>query len=114
VLAGAGDGAQYEVDIPYFADRDVLSLHTLLTRQHENKDAVLSVAQAQIVQTLAAGHAVYALDELKHNRRTLDALHKRHPEWGQVETDALFAPYRRSLGWAGARGPVWQLTLRHP
>ncbi len=114
LVAGAGDGAQYEVDIPYFADRDVLSLHTLLTRQRDDRDAALAQAQAQIAQTLASGRAVYALDELKHNRRTLDALRKRHPEWGQIEMNALFAPYRRTLGWTGPRGVVWRLTPLNP
>ncbi len=113
IVAGAGDGAQYEVDIPYFADRDVLSLHSLLTgteRRRQTGSDALAQAQAQIAQTLVSGHAVYALDEIKHNRRTLNALYKKHPEWGDAEMTALFAPYQRTLGWSGSRGTVWRLT----
>ncbi len=110
LVAGAGDGADLEVNVPYFADRDVLSLHTTLTRAREDKTRALAVGQAQMAQTLASGHAVYALDELWHNRRTWIALQQRHPEWGRADLQTLCAPYRRALAWTGPRGPVWRLT----
>ncbi len=112
LLAGAGDGAQCEVDVPYFADRDVLSLHTLLTRARDDKGAALLSAASQMAQTGQFGHAVYACDELWHNRRTFDALHRRHPEWTRADLQSLCSPYRRTLAWVGPRGPVWRLTPR--
>lgn len=108
LVAGAGDTAPLEVEIPYFADRDVLSLHTLLTRQREDKDAALLQARAQIADTLQSGHAVYALDEL-WNRRTLDALHAKHPEWSRDDLTALCLRQREA--WEGPRGRVWQVAL---
>jgi len=110
LLAGAGDGAQCEVDIPYFADREVVSLHGLLTRAHENKTLAWNAASAQMAQTTLSRHTVYALDELWHNKRTGDALARRHPAWTHADLVALCAPYRRTLAWVGPRGPVWRLT----
>ena len=106
IVAGAGDMAQNEVDIPYFADRDVLSLHTLLTRKRGDKAAALQQAQAQIAQTLQSGHTVYALDEL-WNRRTLDALRQKHPEWTLNDMTALCL--RRQAAWTGPHGCVFQV-----
>lgn len=114
IVAGAGDTAQYEVDIPYFANRDVLSLHSLLTHAHENEEVALRDATAQVAQTLAAGHSVYLLNDVRYNKKTFEALHKRHPEWGAAEMNSLFAPFKQSLGWNGKRGPVWRLTLKTP
>lgn len=108
LLAGVGDTAQNEVDIPYFADRDVISLHTLLTRKRGDKSAALLQAQSQISDTLQTGHAVYALDEL-WNRRTLAALREKHPEWGRDDMKALCLRQREA--WAGPRGRVWQISL---
>lgn len=114
LVSGVGNMAQCEVDIPYFADRDVLSLHGLLTHWHEDKAQTLDDAQSQIARTLASGRAVYALDEMAAPRwpRTLSDLHRnhKHPEWGTSEMQTLFAPYQRSLAWAGPRGKVWRLT----
>ncbi len=110
LLAGAGDGAQCEVDIPYFADREVVSLHTLLTRAREDKTKAWNAAAAQMALTVRSGHAVYALDELWHNKRTSDALTHRHPTWTHPDLQTLCAPYRRTLAWVGPRGPVWRLS----
>ena len=110
LLAGAGDGAQCEVDIPYFADREVVSLHGLLTRAHENKALAWNAASAQMEQATFSHHAVYALDELWHNKRTAEALAHRHPSWTHADLVLLCAPYRRTLAWVGTRGPVWRLT----
>ncbi len=89
LLAGAGDGAQCEVDIPYFADREVVSLHGLLTRAHEDKAQAWDTASAQIALTVRSGHAVYACDELWHNKRTWDALTHRHPDLDPCRPDRL-------------------------
>lgn len=110
LLAGAGDGAQCEVDIPYFADREVVSLHTLLTRARESEPQAWDAAAAQMALAVRSGHAVYALDELWHNKRTWDALTHRHPSWTRANLQALCAPYRRTLAWVGPRGPVWRLS----
>ena len=51
LVAGAGDGGPCEVALPYFADREVVSLHGLLTRSRNDKAAALfgaGGAQAQM------------------------------------------------------------------
>lgn len=113
LVAGAGDGGPCEVALPYFADREVISLHGLLTKKRDDKAAALSLAQSQMSSTLASGHAVYALDEVvpSHNEKTLAALSAKH---GLTDNDlkALLSPYLRTLAWQSPRGPVWRLTGR--
>ncbi len=111
LVAGAGDGGPCEVALPYFADRDVISLHGLLTKKRDDKAAALSLAQSEISAALASGHAVYALDEVvpMHNEKTLAALAAKH---GLTDADleTLLSPYVRTLAWQSGRGPVWRLT----
>lgn len=115
LVAGAGDGGPVEVALPYFAGREVVSLHGLLTRARDNRPAALGEAQAQMDTALASGHAVYALDEVipgpGHNRHTQAALLHRH---GLTTADlsGLLRPYTRTLAWQSGRGPVWRLTLK--
>ncbi|MBV9849309.1 MAG: glycosyltransferase family 39 protein [Armatimonadetes bacterium] len=110
LLAGAGSLAQCEVDIPYFAGRDVISLHTLLTRARNDKAAALAAARAQAAQTWASGHAVYALDELWHGAQAWNALAKKHPGVGPSDLTgwAVRAP---TPAWTDKHGrPVWRLA----
>ncbi len=123
LVAGAGDGGPCEVALPYFADREVLSLHGLLTRSRNDKGEALfgaGGAQAQIDASLLAGHAVYALDEVipagvnlgaAHNPHTLADLAARH-SLTQGDLKTLLSPYTLSLAWHSPRGPVWRLTPR--
>jgi hypothetical protein len=125
VVAGAGYGGTCEVALPYFADRDVVSLHGLLTRSRNDKAAALfgpGGAQAQINAALAAGHAVYALDEVipagvnlgrAHNQLTLNALAKDH-HLTQADLKTLLSAYTLTPAWHSPRGPVWRLTPRLP
>ena len=110
LLAGAGNNGQCEVFIPYFADRDVISLHTLLTRAHNDKAAALGVAQGQMAQTWASGHTVYALDELWHGTQAWSALAKRHP--GVIPADLQgWAARATQPAWTDLHGrPVWRLV----
>jgi len=113
LVAGAGDGGPCEVALPYFADRDVISLHGLLTKARDDKAAALLQAQTEIAATLASGHAVYALDEVvpSHSPRTLAALSAKHRLTGEDLT-RLLSPYGRTWAWDSPRGPVWRLTKR--
>ena len=115
VVAGAGDGGPCEVALPYFADREVVSLHTILTRSHDNQAASLATAQAQIAAALAQGHSVYALDEIipGHDPHTFSALAGRH-RLAPAYLPALLSPYRRTPAWRSPRGPIWRLTARIP
>ncbi len=116
LVAGAGDGGPCEVALPYFADRDVISLHGLLTKKRDDKLAALSLAQSEIDTTLASGHAVYALDEVIpwHNAKTLAALSAKH-HLTAADLQILLSPYVRTLAWQSGRGPVWRLEGRpHP
>jgi len=113
LVAGAGDGGPCEVALPYFADRDVISLHGLLTEKRDDKAAALTFAQSQITSTFASGHAVYALDDVvpTHNAKTLAALSAKH-HLTSADLTLLLSPYVRSLAWQSPRGPVWRLTLK--
>ena len=101
--------------MPYFADRDVISLHTLLTRARNDKAAALAVAQAQMAQTWASGHAVYGLDELWHGGQAWDALRKRHPGVvgpADLQPWAVRAP---QPAWIGPHAhPIWRLLPPPP
>ncbi len=111
VVAGAGDGGPCEVALPYFADREVVSLHGLLTKARDDQPAAFAAAQAQIADTLAMGHAIYALDEVipGHDPHTFAALAIRHHVL-PTDLKTFFAPYQRTLAWRSPRGPVWRLT----
>ena len=115
IVAGAGDGGPCEVALPYFADREVVSLHTILTRSRDNQPASLAIAQAQIAAALAQPHAVYALDEVipGHDPHTFAALAARHHLSRDYEK-TLLSPYHRALAWRSPRGPIWRLTPRTP
>lgn len=109
VVTGAGDAAQCEVDIPYFADRECVSLHTILTRQHNDPVAAIEVARSQMDSALAAGHNVYALDEVWNSPLAMASLEQHHPGWVMADEKILFQPYRRIHAWMGSDGWVWQL-----
>lgn len=111
LVAGAGDGGPCEVALPYFADREVVSLHTLLTRRRNDKAQAFADAHTQIDSSLAAGHAVYALDDTipGHNPHTLAALSLRH-HINDADLRVFLSPYRRTLAWQSPRGPVWRLV----
>lgn len=114
LLAGAGNLGQCEVFIPYFAGRDVISLHTLLTRAHNDKAAAYAVAQAQMAQTWASGHTVYGFDELWHGAQAWEALDRKHPGVGPADLQgwAVRAP---RPAWADLHGrPVWRLVPPTP
>lgn len=118
VVAGAGDLGQAEVDIPYFAGRDVVSLHTSLARAHDDKTRAWGTIQSAIDQTLASGHDVYAFTDFVFNTHTWSDLRRHHPSLVRDDLQApsapghVFAPYDRSLAWEGipGHGPMWRLT----
>ena len=111
LVAGAGDGGPCEVALPYFADRDVISLHGLLTKKRDDKAAALLRAQSEITAALASGHNVYALDEVvpSHSPKTLAALSAKH-HLTDDDLKTLLSPYLRTLAWNSPRGPVWRLA----
>ena len=111
LVAGAGDGGPCEVALPYFADRDVISLHGLLTKKRDDKAAALGQAQQEIATALASGHSVYALDEVvpMHSEKTLAALAAKH-HLTDEDLKTLLSPYVRTLAWQSGRGTVWRLT----
>jgi len=112
VVAGAGDGGQCEVDIPYFADRAVVSVHGSLTTARDDKSRAGQVMQAQIENALQTGHSVYALDELWNNSHTWNDLHKHHSTFAYSDLQTVFAPYQIVRAWRSPRGPVWQFLPR--
>ncbi len=113
LVAGAGNGGPCEVALPYFADRDVISLHGLLTKKRDDKAAALGQAQQDIATALVSGHAVYALDEVipSHNEKTLAALAAKH-HLTDDDLKTLLSPYVRTFAWQSGRGPVWRLIRK--
>ena len=111
VVAGAGDGGPCEVALPYFADRDVISLHGILTKRRDDKAAAIAQAQAEMDAALASGRSVYVLDEAVpgHSPKTLAALAAKHGITGE-DLAALLSPYARTLAWQSERGPVWRVA----
>ena len=120
VVAGAGDLAQSEVDIPYFSLRNCISLHTTLTRQHENIAHSGQIISVAIATDLDAGHRVYVFDDLVHGGKTLDALQRRHPELTRADVDSIFSKFKATPAWSSKHGIVWRLqqftspTVRKP
>ena len=109
VVMGAGNAAQCEVDIPYFADRDVVSLHGILTRQHNNAPNSIAIAQNEIDTAISQGHSVYALDEVWNDPVALMSLEHHHPGWNSGDITTLFQPYTMTHAWRGPHGVVWKV-----
>jgi hypothetical protein len=110
LLSGAGEQGEDEVFIPYFANRNVISLHTLLTRAHDNKTLAYTNAQAAMQAAWATGHAVYGLNELWHGSQAWDALRRRHPgvALSDLSSWAVRAP---TPAWTDIHGrPIWRLV----
>jgi len=111
VVSGVGDDAQCEVDVPYFANRPVLSLHGLLAHS-----ATLPAAQASLDKSLdgafGANRQVYVLDEVWAARDSLKGLQKQSPGLDGPRLRSLFQHYALTPAWIGPRGMVWRVELR--
>lgn len=112
-VSGVGDDAQCEVDIPYFANRPVLSLHGLLAHS-----ASLPAAQASLEKSLAgalgAHRQVYVLGEIWTARDSVKGLQKQSPQLDDASLRSLFGSYTLVPAWTGPRGPVWRLLSSAP
>ena len=108
IVSGVGDDAQCEVDVPYFANRPVLSLHGLLAHT-----ATLTTAQASLDQSLTgafgAGRQVYVLGEMWSRRDQVAGLNRQAPGLSGADVQALFQNYALVPAWNGPRGTVWQV-----
>ena len=113
LVAGVGDDAQCEVDIPYFANRPVLSLHQVLTHAHDFGEARTAV-QTSLARAFGAGRHVYLLDQPWENPRTVTALHHQSQEITPAALRSLFAPYHPLPVWRGPCGVVYQLSAASP
>lgn len=113
VVSGVGDDAQCEVDVPYFANRPVLSLHSLLAHS-----ASLPAAQATLNKSLAgalgANRQVYVLGEIWTARDSVTGLQKQSPNFNGAALHSLFDGYTLAPAWTGPRGPVWRLFSSAP
>ncbi len=108
IVSGVGDDAQCEVDVPYFANRPVLSLHGLLAHSPS-----LPAAQATLNKSLAgalgANRQVYVLGEIWTARDSVKGLQKQSPNLDSATLHSLFDGYTLAPVWTGPRGPVWRL-----
>ena len=107
IVSGVGDDAQCEVDIPYFANRPVLSIHGLLAHS-----GTLPAAQASLAKSLSgafgASRQVYVLDEIWSRRDQVKGLARQSPLSGD-DLHALFQSYVLIPAWTGPRGQVWRV-----
>ena len=107
VVSGVGDDAQCEVDVPYFASRPVLSLHSLLAHT-----ATLPSAQADLDHSLAgalgAKRQVYVLGEMWSRRDQVAGLNRQVPGLSGADVQALFRDCTLVPAWNGPRGTVWR------
>ena len=108
-MPGVGADAQAEVDIPYFANRPVLSLHGLLAHS-----ASVAEAQSSLTQSLAgawgAGRNVYVLGEIWTARDSVKGLQKQSGGLDGPRLRSLFAGETLSPAWIGPRGQVWRVS----
>lgn len=111
VVAGVGDAAQCEVDIPYFGNRPILSLHGLLAHTQTLPEAQGSLEQS-LDKAFGAGRAVYVPEELWTHRDCVKGLQKQSPTLTGPALQAMFAAYSPVLAWNGPRGLVWRLSPR--
>ena len=112
VVTGVGDDAQCEVDIPYFANRPVLSLHGLLAHSR-TLPAARSALEDSLTRASGAGRQIYVLDELWSCRDCVKGLQRQSPGLTGSDLQALFPPGTLTPAWIGPRGQVWRvLTLR--
>ncbi len=108
IVAGVGDDAQGEVDIPYFASRPILSLHGLLAHAQSLPDAQTGLDKS-LDGALRAGREVYVLDEIWTRRDCVKGLQKQSPGITAADLSALFGRYSLSPAWTGPRGQVWRV-----
>jgi hypothetical protein len=113
VVSGVGEDAQCEVDIPYFANRPVLSLHGLLAHS-----ATVPAAQASLNKLLAgafgAKRQVYVLDEVWNAPDSVKGLQKQSPGLDGPHLRSLFQIGTLVPAWTGPRGIVWRLLPLAP
>jgi hypothetical protein len=113
VLSGVGDDAQCEVDVPYFAERPVLSLHGLLAHA-----ATLPAAQASLNKSLAGAYGakrqVYVMGEMWSRRDQAAGLARQSPGLSGADVQALFRDYAFIPAWNGPRGTVWRVLPLPP
>ncbi len=111
IVSGVGEDAQAEVDIPYFANRPVLSLHGLLAHS-----VTLPAAQAALDKSLAgalgAGRQVYVLDEIWTRWDSVAGLTRQSPGITSAGLQALLGKYALVPAWTGPRGIVYRIRSR--
>ncbi len=109
VLAGAGYLESDEVYIPYFAKRNVFSIHTEMSHNHEDFNQLTHALWKQMQTTRAAGGTVYVLTDIYDRGIALDALTRVHGISYQMLT-GMFGGQIRTKAWTTKSGqPVWKL-----
>ena len=109
VVPGVGADAQNEVDIPYFSNRPVLSLHGLLAHSASLPDAQVSL-QKSLAGAWGAGRKVYVLGEIWTAPDSAKGLEKQSPGITSGSLRSLFAGSTLSPAWTGPRGQVWRVS----
>ena len=109
VVAGVGGDAQCEVDIPYFANRPVLSLHGLLAHSSDLRAASATLDKS-LTGAMGAHRHVYVLGEIWDAHDCVKGLQKQSPDLSAAGLRDLFGHYTLTPAWASPRGQVWEIT----
>lgn len=110
VMPGAGFGAQDEVYIPYFAQRDVFSIHTEMAHHHEDYALMARALQSQMARARASGGTVYVFDDI-YEPGLAEAMLLRQHNITRPMLLSLFAGQLRTKAWVTPRrDPMWRLT----
>ena len=113
VMAGVGDLSELEVNIPYFADRQAYSAHTILERSHDDPTTAIANLQSTMRDTMAAGHTVYVVDDvydMVHSPGVVIGLETHHHGINPDQLKPLFEPWKVEQAWMSSHGQVWKLA----
>jgi hypothetical protein len=109
ILAGTGYLESDEVYIPYFGKRDVFSIHTQMSHNHEDFRALAHALWKEMQATRAAGGTVYVLNDIYDQGIALEALQNVH-KISYPMLMSLFAGQQRTKAWVTKSGqPIWKL-----
>lgn len=110
IIDGMGDLAQLEVYIPYFAERDTISVHQVMSRQGEQGPKWL---RHLVNQKLRSGDPVYVFGEVYDSPMAWRQLTKRYGP-SAVSVRKMLQSFPAEMRFRASDQPVYKLSLRQP
>jgi hypothetical protein len=109
ILTGSGDAESSEVYIPYFAKRQVFSIHTEMAHSHNDFNVLKATLQNKIASTRLSGGSVYITNDFFDSPTTMELLQRQH----KITTPmilSIFDDNSKVLAWGRKPwNPVWLL-----